>query len=86
MFDYTVPKLNSENFIKGIEKDGVQTRPIISGNFLKQPSIKKYKLNKNFKLKNSDYINDHGLFIGLPTKLMTKVTVKKLVKVFEKNI
>lgn len=79
-------KISRKNFIKGIEKDGVQTRPIISGNFLKQPSIKKYKLNKNFKLKNSDYINDHGLFIGLPTKLMTKVTVKKLVKVFEKNI
>ncbi len=79
-------KISRKNFIKGIEKDGVQTRPIISGNFLKQPSIKKYKLNKNFKLKNSDYINDHGLFIGLPTKLMTKVNVKKLVKVFEKNI
>ena len=38
------------------------------------------------KIKNSDYINDHGLFIGLPTKLMTKINVKKLVKVFEKNI
>ncbi len=79
-------KISRENFIKGIEKNGVQTRPIISGNFLKQPSIKKYKLNKNLKLKNSDYINDHGLFIGLPTKLMTKINVKKLVKVFEKNI
>ncbi len=79
-------KLSRKNFIKGIEKNGVQTRPIISGNFLKQPSIKKYKLNKGLKFKNSDYINNHGFFIGLPTKLMTKSNVKKLVKVFEKNI
>ena len=79
-------KISRKNFIKGVEKNGVQTRPIISGNFLKQPSIKKYKLNKNLKLINSDYINNHGFFIGLPTKLMTNSNVKKLVKVFEKNI
>ena len=31
--------------IEKLEKKGVETRPIISGNFLKQPAIRKYKLN-----------------------------------------
>ena len=35
--------------IKEIEKRGIETRPIISGNFLNQPAIKLFKLNeKNY--------------------------------------
>ena len=79
-------KINRKIFLKKIEKRGVETRPIISGNFLKQPSIKKYKLNRNLKLKNSDLINNHGFFIGLPTKSITNKKIKKLVDIFEKSI
>ena len=64
----------------------METRPIISGNFLKQPSIKKYKLNRNLKLKNSDVINNHGFFIGLPTNSITNKKIKKLVDIFENSI
>ncbi len=79
-------KINRKNFLKKIENRGVETRPIISGNFLKQPSIKKYKLNTNIKLKNSDIINNHGFFIGLPTNFITNKKIKKLVDIFEKSI
>ena len=79
-------KINRKIFLKKIEKHGVETRPIISGNFLKQPSIKKYKLNRNLKLKNSDIINNHGFFIGLPTSSITNKKIKKLVDIFEKSI
>ena len=79
-------KINRKIFLKKIENSGVETRPIISGNFLKQPSIKKYKLNRNLKLKNSDVINNHGFFIGLPTNYITNKKIKKLVDIFEKSI
>ena len=52
-----------KEFINHIESKGLQTRPIISGNFTKQPSSKLYKLNlkqKNFlvliKYKNLDLL------------------------------
>ncbi len=78
--------LKREKIISNLEKKGVETRPIISGNFLKQPSVKKYKLNKNVKMKNAEYINQKGFFIGLPTKPIGKTTVEKLAKKFEQSI
>tara|TARA_B100000989_G_scaffold234490_1_gene181268 strand:+ start:3392 stop:4606 length:1215 start_codon:yes stop_codon:yes gene_type:complete len=55
--------------INEIEKLGIETRPIISGNFLNQPAIKLYKLNpKNLKLKNCQEVDDRGFFIGINTK------------------
>ncbi len=79
-------KINRELFIKKIENKGIETRPIISGNFLKQPSIKKYNLKNSSKMKNADYVNNFGFFIGLPTKPITNLIIKKLVKVFEQSV
>ncbi len=78
--------LKRDKIVSNLEKKGVETRPIISGNFLKQPSIKKYKLNSNIKMKNAEYINRKGFFIGLPTKPLRKTKVRKLAKIFEQSI
>ncbi len=83
---YIKNKLNRKKFIKNLEKKGVETRPIISGNFIKQPSVRKYKLLNSTKLLNSDIVNNHGFFIGLPTKKINSIFVNKLVKAFEKSI
>ena len=64
-------RFNKNLFIQELEIAGIETRPIISGNFLKQPSIKKYKLNTNKSFKNSDFINNYGFFIGLPTNKLS---------------
>ena len=79
-------KLKKDKIINNLEKKGVETRPIISGNFLKQPSIKKYNLNRKMKMKNAEYINQKGFFIGLPTKPLGKTMVEKLAKKFEESI
>ena len=56
-------------FLNYLEKKGIETRPIISGNFVNQPAIKLYKLNKNNKkFKNAQLTEDLGFFIGLHTK------------------
>ena len=56
-------------YLNYLEKKGIETRPIISGNFVNQPAIKLYKLDKNIKkFKNAQVIEDLGFFIGLHTK------------------
>ena len=75
-----------KKFLTKLEKNGVETRPIISGNFLKQPSVKKYNLLGNQRFKNSDIVNEKGFFIGLPTKKINNSFVNKIVKIFEKSL
>jgi len=56
-------------YLEYLEKKGIETRPIISGNFANQPAVKLYKLNKNNeKFKNAQIIENLGFFIGLHTK------------------
>ena len=83
---YIKNKDKRKKFIKNIEKKGIETRPIISGNFIKQPSIKKYKLLNRVTFTNSDIVNDHGFFIGLPTKKINNIFVNKIIKAFEQSI
>ena len=68
--------------MKFLNNSGVETRPILSGNFLNQPSCKLY----NFKYKKNNFrvsqeIEDRGFFIGLPTK---DITSKKITFLTEK--
>ena len=37
-------------------------------------------------MKNAEYINQNGFFIGLPTKPLGKATVEKLATTFEQSI
>ena len=82
--------VNKKNLLKNLmlrlEKNGIETRPIISGNFLKQPSVKKYGLIKNIKFKNADYINNHGFFIGLPFDKIKINILKKIERSFQKSV
>ena len=58
-----------------LNKKGVMTRPIISGNFANQPSIKLYKIKTGTKLDNADLIDKSAFFLGLHN---IKITNKKL--------
>ncbi len=78
--------LNKKKFLKKIERSGIETRPIISGNFINQPSVRKYKLHNGKKFPNSEIINNQGFFMGLPTNKLNKKFINKIVKIFEKNL
>ena len=59
-------KKNKKKFIAFLNESGIETRPIISGNFLNQPSIKLYKLNQGNELfKGAQEVEDRGFFIGI---------------------
>ena len=57
--------------LRAAEKVGIETRPIISGNFMNQPAIKLYGLNKKKKkFENAQLLEKLGFFIGLHTSKM----------------
>lgn len=68
-----------KKYLKYLEKNNIETRPIISGNFANQKCIDlhKIKYQKN-KLINSQEIEDRGFFIGLPTKQLSKKKILSL--------
>ena len=68
-----------------LNKNKVETRPIISGNFVNQPAIKLYNISYNLKkLHNSKQIDKRGFFIGLPTTKLSDMMVKKLAELLLK--
>ncbi len=74
-------KSRKEKYLKKLNKNGVETRPIISGNFLNQKSVKLYKLNQNkYKFKNAQDVEDRGFFIGLQTEIISPKKLKFLTK------
>ena len=65
-------KHNLNKILIKLEKMGVETRPIISGNFTRQPAAKVYKLFKKNNFRNTDEIYNSSFFIGLPTPKLKK--------------
>lgn len=47
---------------------GIETRPIISGNLLRQTCYRKYSIDPSL-YKNSDYLHKYGFYIGLHAKV-----------------
>ena len=74
--------VNCKNkFLKYLSQKGIETRPIISGNFMNQPCVKLYKLNENNeKFVNAQLIDDRGFFIGLHTQKITRHQLEYLEK------
>ncbi len=70
-------------FLNFLAKKGIETRPIISGNFLNQPAMKIYNLDKGRKsFLGAQEVEDKGFFIGIHIE---KISVKQL-KFLETNL
>ncbi len=72
-----------------LEKQGIQTRPIFSGNILRHPAFENLvgKRNKLNDFKNSDYIMKNGLLIGCHHGLKNNdiLYIHKKIRFFLKN-
>tara|TARA_B110000037_G_scaffold206615_1_gene252740 strand:+ start:6121 stop:7359 length:1239 start_codon:yes stop_codon:yes gene_type:complete len=67
-------------FIKLIERKGLETRPVISGSFVNQPSTKLYNLNPyKEKFFGAQKVQDLGFVIGLHTKKISTSQIKFIV-------
>ena len=65
-----------KKFLSYLIKNKIENRPIVSGNFLNQPSIKLYDIKTEGKFKGAQEIEDMGFFIGLHTKKLSLKTAR----------
>jgi len=57
-------KFDRNIIIQHLEKNSIQVRPIVAGNFLKSESLKYYDYEAPKLTVNSDMINNFGFFVG----------------------
>jgi CDP-6-deoxy-D-xylo-4-hexulose-3-dehydrase len=58
-------KLKRPELVKKLIHHGFECRPIVAGNFAKNPVVKRYFDYEIYgSLENANYIDSHGLFIG----------------------
>ena len=70
-----------KKLLKKLELLGIESRPIISGNFLNQPAAKLFKFRQKAKnFPNSQIVEERGFFIGLHSKPITTEKLKLLVE------
>ena len=58
-------KHKRSNLIKFLEKQGIETRPILAGNISSHPAYDKIKFRKFGKLNNSELILNNSFFVGV---------------------
>jgi len=51
-------------FISALREAGIEVRPIVTGNFAKQPAFKHMDASIADNLCNADYIHENGFFVG----------------------
>lgn len=71
------------NIIAKLNKSGIETRPILSGNFGNQPAIKLYNIYPG-KLINADKIEKSGFFLGLHNTILKDKELRKFEEFFFK--
>ena len=72
---------NYKNIVTNrLNRFGIVTRPLISGNFANQPAVKLYNLKINAHLKNSDFIDENSFFIGLHNTKTSKKAINFIKK------
>ena len=53
-----------DEYIGALKRAGVEVRPIVAGNFARQPAFKYMNASISGKLSNADYIHCNGFFVG----------------------
>ncbi len=71
-----------KKFLNYLIKNKIENRPIVSGNFLNQPSIKLYNIKAKGKFKHAQEIEDMGFFIGLHTRQISSKTAQYIANKF----
>jgi CDP-6-deoxy-D-xylo-4-hexulose-3-dehydrase len=61
-----------------LKSNGIEYRPIISGNLLLHPAFKKYKLCTNKEVSNVSILHNNGLYVG-NSQFVTKRQIDRLI-------
>lgn len=87
-FGFSIVVKENANFTKKelsnyLEEHGIETRPIMGGNFVEQPVMQSLPHKTVSSLENSKLVFQNGLFIGLHHKLDNK-KLAQIIKIFDK--
>jgi len=74
-----------EEFLAYLEAEGVETRPVVTGNLTRQPVCQLYPELRQGNLPGSDAIHDRGFYIGVHPFKATK-KLDRLAEIFERFI
>ena len=76
---FNTTKIKFKKIIYILNENKIDTRPIVTGDFTKQPVMKYYLHNKKkYDLKNCTTINNFGIMIGNSHKELDKFQIKNL--------
>ena len=64
--------LKRKDIINTLQKNKVECRPIVTGNFVRNEVMKFFDYEVHEKLKNADYLHDNGFFVGNSHKNLSK--------------
>lgn len=75
-------KYNKLKYLNYLELNNITTRPVVTGNFARQPVFKDLNLDINPEdFKNAEMVHEHGFFIGLPSYKMTDEKIDNMVHI-----
>ena len=64
---------SKNELVKYLEKNRIETRPIMTGNMTEQPVSKIFTFKQNHNLKNSQYITKNSFVIGNHHKMTDEI-------------
>jgi len=76
-------KKDADSLKKLFDENGIEHRPIISGNLLKQPFLSGYKITTNKDNLNVDIIHENGIYLG-NNQFVNKNNIKLLSNIIDK--
>jgi len=80
-------KMTTKEFKKSIlewqEINGIETRPIVTGNIARHPVAELYPDIFNVSLPGADIIHNSGFYIGL-SPMQNKNSIDKVIEIFKK--
>ena len=65
-------KLERKNVINILQKNNVECRPIVTGNFIRNDVMKYFDYEIHKELKNADHLHENGFFVGNSHKCLSK--------------
>ena len=67
------------NFLSYLTDKKVENRPIVTGNFARQPIFQFLNLNiKPEEYKGAEVLHKRGFFIGLPTEILDRSKINRI--------
>ena len=82
MILYLDPKINLKEYLLRLTANGVENRPVISGNMVRQPVVSLLKITDDpTSFTGAEYIHFHGFVIGLSCNLLSDERIQELVSI-----